>query len=206
MLGFWNKAVYITYMGAFCAVFGLLMFLKTGNVDYAFLGMILAAICDMFDGKVARSQKNRTEQEKDFGVQIDSLADIVAFIVVPMITIYNIGLKEIYQLVILSFYVIAGIVRLAYFNVAMSNKDEAIKVYQGLPVPVAVLIYGLVWLCSKFIPFVATNEVLIYTILVPIVGYLHISKIRIKKFTGNWFYTTVTIVAIIGLILGLFIL
>ena len=134
MLGFWNKAVYITYFGAFCAVFGLLMFFKTGNVDYAFLGMILAAVCDMFDGKVARGMK-RSEQEKDFGVQIDSLADIVAFIVVPALTIYKIGLNETYQLVLLSFYVIAGIVRLAYFNVCMSNKDEAIKVYLGLQFP-----------------------------------------------------------------------
>ena len=191
MLGYWSKSVYITYLGAFCAVFGLLMFLETNNVDYAFLGMVLAAVCDMFDGKVARSTKNRTEQEKDFGVQIDSLADIVAFIVVPAITIYNIGLNEIYHLALLSFYVIAGIIRLAYFNVAMSNKNEAIKVYLGLPVPIAVLIYGLVWLGSKFIPFVLENEVLIYTILVPIVGYLHISKIKIKKITGNWFYIAV---------------
>ena len=206
MLGFWNKSVYITYLGAFCAVFGLLMFLKTGNVDYAFVGMILALICDMFDGKIARSLENRSEQEKEFGIQIDSLADIVAFIVVPAITIYNIGLNEVYHFVLLSLYVVAGIIRLAYFNVVMSNKNEAIKEYQGLPVPVAVLIYGLVWLFAKFIPFVFDNEILIYTILVPIVGYLHISKIKIKKFTGNWFYAGVTILAIISLILGLFIL
>lgn len=206
MLGFWNKSVYITYCGAFCAVFGLLMFLKTGNVDYAFFGMILAAVCDMFDGKVARGIKNRTEGEKDFGVQIDSLADIVAFIVVPAITIYKIGLTEIYQLILLSFYVVAGIVRLAYFNVCMSNKNEAIKVYFGLPVPVAILIYGVVWLCAKLIPFVANYEILIYTVLVPIIGCLHISKIRIKKITGNWFYMAVTILAIIGLFLGLCVL
>ena len=60
MLGFWNKSVYITYLGAFWAVFGLLMFLKTDNVDFAFLGMILAAVCDMFDGKVARNLENRS--------------------------------------------------------------------------------------------------------------------------------------------------
>lgn len=206
MLGFWNKSVYITYFGAFLAVFGLLMYLKTGNVDYAFIGMIVAGVCDMFDGKVARSMKSRSEKEKEFGVQIDSLADVVAFITVPAITIYRIGLNEVYQLVLLSFYVVAGIIRLGYFNVAMSDKDKAIDSYSGLPVPVAVLIYGLVWLCAKFIPFVYTYEVLIYTILVPIVGYLHISRIKVKKFTGNWFYITITILAVISLILGLFVL
>lgn len=206
MLGFWNRAVYITYLGAFLAVFGLLMYFKIGNVDYAFLGMILAAVCDMFDGKVARSTKNRSEQEKDFGVQIDSLADIVAFIVVPALTIYRIGLTNVYQLILLSLYVVAGIVRLAYFNVCMSNKNEAIKSYQGLPVPAAIIIYTSVWLLAKIIPFVLENEVLIYTILVPIVGYLHISKIKIKKYTGNWFYITICLLALIALILGLFVL
>lgn len=206
MIGFWSKAVYITYLGCFSAVFGLLMYFKTGNVDYAFVGMVLASLCDMFDGKVARNTKNRTDKEKEFGVEIDSLADIVAFIVVPALTIYKIGLNEVYHLVILSLYVIAGIIRLGYFNVAMSNKDEAIKVYTGLPVPMSVLIFGLVWLFAKFLPFVYNNEVLIYTILVPIVGYLHISKIKVKKFTGNWFYVTVTLFALIALFLGLFIL
>lgn len=206
MIGFWNRAVYITYFGCFSAVMGLLMYLKTGNVNYAFLGMVVAALCDMFDGKVARNIKNRTDKEKEFGVEIDSLADIVAFITVPAITIYKIGLNEIYHLVLLSFYVVAGVIRLGYFNVAMSNKDEAVKVYTGLPVPVSVLIFGLVWLLAKVIPFVSNNEVLIYTILVPVVGYLHISKIKIKKFTGNWFYIAVTLLSILGLILGLFVL
>lgn len=206
MLGFWNRSVYITYFGAFSAVLGLLLYLKLGNVNYAFLGMIIALVCDMFDGKVARGIKSRTDNEKAFGVEIDSLADIVAFIVVPTITIYQIGLDRVYQLVLLAFYVVAGIIRLAYFNVCMSDKDHAIKTYLGLPVPVAVLIYSMIWLGSKFIPLVYDNEILIYTFLVPIVGLLHISKIKIAKISGNWFYIVVTILAIIILILGLFIL
>ena len=206
MLGCWNKSVYITYLGAFCAIFGLLLYDKTGNVNYAFMGMLLAAVCDMFDGKVARSIKDRSEMDKCFGVEIDSLADIIAFIVVPALTIHKIGLNEYYQLVILTLYVICGIVRLAYFNVAMSNKDTAIKEYRGLPVPVSVFIFGLVWLLAKVVPFIKTNEVMIFTILVPIVGYLHISKIKIKKITGNWFYIAVTILVALLIILGVYVL
>ena len=140
MLGFWNRSVYITYLGAFVAVLGLFLAFEHGNVDYAFTGMIIAAVCDMFDGKVARGLKNRTEQEKDFGVQIDSLADIIAFITIPAITLYLDGLRETYQLIFLSLYVVSGIIRLAYFNVVMSDKNKAIECYQGLPVPVSVLI------------------------------------------------------------------
>ena len=203
MLGYWNKSVYITYLGALLAVSGYLVFLTTGNVDYSFLGMILACVCDMFDGKIARHLKNRTEQEKDFGVQIDSLADIVCFIAIPAFTVYLYGLKEWYQIIFLAFYVVCGVIRLAYFNVAMSDKNKAIAYYQGLPVPVSVLIFGLVWLFGKRLDF---DIALVYTILVPIVGYLHISKIKIKKYTNAWFYITVCLLSLIGIILGLFVL
>lgn len=203
MLGFWNKSVYITYLGAFLAVTGFLLMLTYGNVDYAFAGMILAAVCDMFDGKVARKLKNRTEIEKDFGVQIDSLADIVCFITIPALTIYFSGMKEIYQIIILALYVVCGVIRLAYFNVAMSDKNKAISYYQGLPVPVSIAIFGLFWLLRKLFSF---DISLVYTILVPIVGYLHISKIRIKKFTGSWFYITITLISLIAIILGVFVL
>ena len=203
MLGYWNKSVYITYLGAFIAIGGLLLTFNTGNIDYSFIGMIIAAVCDMFDGKVARSIKNRTDKEKEFGVQIDSLADVICFITIPAITIYLCGLREIYQIILLALYVVCGIIRLGYFNVAMSDKDKAIKTYSGLPVPVSVPIFGLVWLIGKFISF---NPTIIYSVLVPVVGFLHISKIKIKKFTGSWFYITVTVVALITILLAIFVL
>ncbi len=202
MIGYWNKSVYITYLGAMVSVLGYLMFCKTADPDWAFAGMILAVVCDMFDGKVARKIKNRTEQEKEFGVQIDSLADIVAFIVIPSLTLYGLGLNQVYQLILISLYVVCGVIRLAYFNVAMSDKDKAIKIYTGLPVPVSVLIFGIVWMLAKFIPFVDSNQVIILTILLPIVGYLHISKIKIKKFTGSWFYILISVVALLAIIIG----
>ena len=202
MLGYWNKSVYITYLGAFVATLGFLLMIKEGNADYAFVGMIIAAVCDMFDGKVARHMK-RSEEEKDFGVQIDSLADIVCFIAIPALTLFFMGMHEYYQIVLLALYVVCGIVRLAYFNVAMSDKDKAISFYQGLPVPLSVPIFGIVWLLLKIVDFDAT---IVYTILLPIVGLLHISKIRMKKYTGNSFYLIVSLIAIIAIILGLFVL
>ena len=203
MLGYWNKSVYITYFGAFVAVCGLLIGIKENNLDYAFVGMIIAAVCDMFDGKIARHMKNREEKEKDFGVQIDSLADIVCFITIPAITLYFFGMKEVYQIIILALYVVCGIIRLAYFNVAMSDKNKAIEYYQGLPVPVSVFIFGTCWLLLKVFSF---NIIIVYTILVPIVGLLHISKIKIKKYTGTWFYIAISLIALVSITLGLFVL
>jgi CDP-diacylglycerol--serine O-phosphatidyltransferase len=213
MLGFWNKSVYITYFGAFVAVFGLLYAISEGNIDYAFVGMIIAAVCDMFDGKVARHEKDRTEQQKDFGVEIDSLADIVCFIVIPTLTIHQMMSGELlidgttslvchwWQVLILALYVVCGIVRLAYFNVAMSDKNKAIEYYTGLPVPMSVPLFALVWLIAKVFNLGIDTRALIYTIVVPIVGYLHISKIRIKKYTNIWFYIAMCIISAIGIAL-----
>ena len=56
---------------------------------------MLAGVCDMFDGKIARTMK-RTKQEKRFGIQIDSLSDFLCFGVLPAMIGYNIGMTEWY--------------------------------------------------------------------------------------------------------------
>ena len=48
----------------------------------------------MFDGKIARTKKNRTEVEKRFGIQIDSLADIICFGVAPSLIAYRMGMNH----------------------------------------------------------------------------------------------------------------
>ena len=211
MIGFWRKSVFVTYLGAILAVVGYLLALQNEMPVYAFVGMILACVCDMFDGKVARLEKGRTDQEKNFGVEIDSLADIICFIAIPALTIYQMMNGEMlldtgdgitvkwYQIAVLALYVVCGIVRLAYFNVAMSDKDKAIKQYTGLPVPMSVPIFALVWILHKAIGFSYDLRAIIYTIVVPIVGYLHISKIKIKKYTSKWFYITVCLISAIGI-------
>ena len=57
------------------------------GAGHPYIGVMLLLLCglfDTFDGRVARSKKNRTEKEKAFGVQIDSLSDLVAFGVLPV--------------------------------------------------------------------------------------------------------------------------
>ena len=56
------------------------------NIGHPYIGMLFllfCGLCDAFDGKVARTKKNRTERMKKFGIQIDSLSDLVAFGVLP---------------------------------------------------------------------------------------------------------------------------
>ena len=101
----------------------------------------------MFDGKIARTKKNRTDDEKSFGIQIDSLCDIVCFGIFPIILGYKLGMCKAYSIAILAFYGMAGVIRLAYFNVMeakrQSETSENRKYYQGLPITSIAIILPL---------------------------------------------------------------
>ena len=75
MIGFYNYTVILTYIGAILGVCGIVASFN-GNILLAIVCLMLSAVCDMFDGKIARTMK-RTKQEKRFGIQIDSLSDFV---------------------------------------------------------------------------------------------------------------------------------
>ena len=103
MIGFYDYTVVLTYIsftssiiGIFCAV--------TGHPKWAVFCLALSGLCDMFDGKIARTKKNRTEDEKQFGIQIDSLCDVVCFGVFPIVLCYELGMRRIYSMAILVLY------------------------------------------------------------------------------------------------------
>ena len=84
MLGFYDYTVILTYLSLISAGCGILIALSGGGHPYigAFF-LLFCGLCDAFDGKVARTKKDRTQAERSFGVQIDSLSDLVAFGVQP---------------------------------------------------------------------------------------------------------------------------
>ena len=84
MIGFYDYTVILTYLSLLSGASGIIVCLN--GIGHPYLGMfflLFSGLCDTFDGKVARSKKNRTSQEKLFGIQIDSLSDLVAFGVLP---------------------------------------------------------------------------------------------------------------------------
>ena len=123
MIGFYDYTVIMTYIsvvssmiGIFCAV--------TDHISAAVCCLAFSGLCDMFDGKIARTKKNRTEEEKCFGIQIDSLADIVCFGILPIVLGFKLGMCHIYGIAILLFYGLAGLIRLAYFNVMEEKRQN----------------------------------------------------------------------------------
>ena len=75
-LGIYDYTVILTYISLGISVFGITRALE-GDFKVAIFCLALSGLCDMFDGKIARTKKNRTDDEKNFGIQIDSLCGLL---------------------------------------------------------------------------------------------------------------------------------
>ena len=154
MIGFYNYTVILTYLSLVSAISGMLFTLH-GHFRMALMCLALSGLCDMFDGKVARAKKDRTEEEKQFGIQIDSLCDVVSFGIFPALWAYCMGMSGPVGIGILILYATAGVIRLGYFNVMEEQRQkttgEARTSYSGLPITsIAILLpltaaAGVVW-------------------------------------------------------------
>ena len=148
MLGIYNYTVILTYIGFLSGFAGILCALE-GNAAWALNCLILAGICDVFDGKVASTKKDRTRSEKRFGIQIDSLSDLVCFGVLPAVIVYTLG-RGWLRAVACGAYVLCALIRLAWFNVDEEARQDfdtgRRKVYLGLPVTSAAAVFPLLFL------------------------------------------------------------
>lgn len=195
-IGEYNKAVFLTYLGV---VFGILslMFAFSGNFMYAMVCLLTAGVCDAFDGKVARSCE-RTEDGKRFGIEIDSLADTVNFVVLPIVIFFNMGMTAWYHIIIYIMYALAGIIRLAYFNVlAFKEKDfKAVDCYTGLPVTTVSFFFPFAYAFSKILPTEIMNWILSGMML--LIAFLFVFNFKIKKPKGKTLYVFLGIAIIIA--------
>ena len=142
MIGYYNYTVILTYIGTVSGLLGIMSILR-GNAAVALFCLIFAGLCDMFDGKVA-STMERTRQEKKFGIQIDSLSDVICFGVLPALIVYFVAGETIVAAVTSSVYLLCALIRLAWFNVdeeeRQGREDGCRKVYLGLPVTTSALL------------------------------------------------------------------
>ncbi len=181
MIGVYDYTVLATYLSLACGVNGLLCAMR-GSVFSALLCLMLAGLLDAFDGRIARTKKNRTEQEKRFGIQIDSLNDVICFGVLPGIVGASLGSGEWWLRAGVLFYILAALIRLAYFNVTEEERQSATnehrKCYLGLPVTSASFVMPLFWLLPlRF----GASPVAVYAIGLTVLGALFITPLHIPK-------------------------
>ena len=149
-IGKYNGSVILTYIGVLFGVTGI-YFSLTGQLDQAMISLIIAGLCDLFDGSVARRFK-RDAQELEFGKEIDALADTISFLALPLVLGLVISGPMVLPVIVYGCYVIAGIIRLAYFNITGVEETTRGRNYHGLPVTYAALIFPLIYLPLSFLP------------------------------------------------------
>ena len=141
LLGYYNYTVILTYIGMLIGFLGITLSVE-GSFFKSVLCLMAAGVCDMFDGTVAAT-KARTQQEKCFGIQIDSLSDLICFGVLPAMIVYSRNRRNHVILIVCALYLLCALIRLAFFNVdeqeRQQNSDGAREIYHGLPVTLSAL-------------------------------------------------------------------
>ncbi|MBO9702064.1 MAG: CDP-alcohol phosphatidyltransferase family protein [Sporocytophaga sp.] len=162
---------WISLGNGICGGISILLSIKNYNALFP-AGLILAGgILDFFDGRIARKHGLAS----DFGKNLDSLCDIVTFIVAPVVfaLIYIDGLA-IWEMAILIFYIAAGLLRLARFNVTGTLSGG--KYFEGMPVPFSIV---LIFLYFPILMF--SLPMTLWIVLFLLHGCLMISTVRIRK-------------------------
>lgn len=196
MIGFYNYTVVITYLSVISACTSI-CFAFGGNIKWAILMLVISGLCDMLDGPIARTKKDRTDTERKFGIQIDSLSDVISFGVAPACVIYNIAVYlsdpetawlKIPAGIVGVCLLICAVIRLAFFNVSEEERQatEGKKLrdsYRGLPVTNVSLIFAIASLSSYFLE--GNAFVITMIVITAITAFLYVLDFKMVKLHGK---------------------
>lgn len=147
MLRSYTPADLLTLANASCgtlSIFFCLSYIADDRSPWlwaAFVLPVFALVFDALDGYVARLDARRQSR---LGADLDSLADIVSFGVAPAVLGYTLGLRGLWDVAVLTFFVCSGISRLARFNVtsaALTNQATGkVRYFEGTPIPTSIVL------------------------------------------------------------------
>ena len=181
-IGVYDYTVVLTYISLVSSIIGIMKAVE-GKFSAAVICLMISGFCDAFDGVVARTKKNRTEDEKGFGIQLDSLCDVICFGLFPAFLCYMMGMNGIFGIMVVCAYCLCAVIRLAFFNVLETKRqkteDGCAKFYRGLPVTSISMIFP-VFYCLKF---VMGHEVFMAVIcgLMMLVAFMFVWDIAVPK-------------------------
>ncbi len=182
-----EKLFIIPYLFTFLnAFFGFLSIIKTLEYDFSAAAycIIIAGCMDLFDGRLARALGSASY----FGMELDSLCDVVSFCIAPTVLLYNWYVESlgIPGLLVLSLYLCIGLSRLAKFNI---RQDEQNKFFLGLPTPVAAFFLADLVLHSAQLAEIALWFFLDDRILLYLIAGLALLMIAPIQFPSFKYYT-----------------
>lgn len=140
-----HLADWFTLGNAVCgvgALFSMMSYLQTNDRMHIYFACALvvgALVFDILDGRIARWRQNASTM----GRELDSLADVISFGVVPAVIGYGCGMQGAIDRVVLVIFVACGVSRLARYNVtaeSMSEEAGKVKYFEGTPIPTSLVL------------------------------------------------------------------
>jgi CDP-diacylglycerol--serine O-phosphatidyltransferase len=191
----------ITTAGMFSGFYAIVAAMD-GRFEAAAVAIFIAMVLDGLDGRVARL----TNTQSEFGVQYDSLADMVSFGLAPALVVYEWSLKFMVSFgwaklgwLAAFIYAASAALRLARFNSQVATAEKAY--FRGLPSPSAAgVLAGLVWAATDF-GLTGENMVYVAFVLTVSIGLLMVSNIRYYSFKELNFKNRVPFVAVLIVVL-----
>lgn len=175
IIGYYRLCDLLTMTGTAFAITGIFLAIN-GYCLYAVFCLIFSGICDAFDGKLASLHKS-DKLQKNYGIELDSLSDIISFGILPIIIAVCTAECTLITYIVFSFYVLCGLVRLAYYNVLSINKVEDGNHFIGVPITAVAIFFPIIWLASYYVEWIQFN----FTLFFLIFAILYIIPIKIEK-------------------------
>ncbi len=168
----------MTVANLFCGFISLIFSIK-GEFKYAAIAVVIAAVFDQLDGRLARL----THATSKFGAELDSLCDLVSFGVAPAILMYLWALQPYGRvgMMVCFLFVACGALRLARFNVQVNVVEK--NYFQGLPVPMAAGILTTSYLAFDELGWAPDGwrGLLLFTIVI-LMAFVMVSNFRYRSF------------------------
>lgn len=172
---------FFTLMNLFCGFIALIQILE-GKPEFGAWLIVFAGVFDMLDGLMARLANANSE----FGIELDSLSDMVSFGAAPAILLYTFGLNELMVLgiIVCAFIPLCGAVRLARFNVD-AKVDDNPTFFKGLPIPAQAIMF-----VAFYLTFAENTEIFegfkygVSSVLIPLIvllSFLMVSTVPFDK-------------------------
>lgn len=189
-------ADWFTLANAACgagAIFSMMTYLEVRHVRHIYFagGLVaMALLFDFLDGRIARWRQNSSTM----GRELDSLSDVISFGVAPAMMAYGCGMQGLYDRLVLIYFVVCGVSRLARYNVtaeALSGDDDKVKHFEGTPIPTSIVLVLVLLAAAAFgavgedLPLgrveIGGFQLHFLVLLFAISGTLMISRVRVPK-------------------------
>ena len=124
------------------AIFSVINYVEVNDVTHVYIAcglVFVALIFDVLDGRIARWRQKASL----LGQELDSLADVISFGVAPAIIAFGCGMQGLYDRIVLAYFIVCGVSRLARYNVtagSLSDGTGKVKYFEGTPIPTSILL------------------------------------------------------------------